>query len=375
MSHYASDSDNTNGRCRIVLAGGPGGGKTTAADLFRREIGERVVVVHEAATLLFSGGFPRSGEGHARRSAQRAVYHVQRNLEDVQSALYPERVLLCDRGTIDGAAYWPGDPAGFFEAVGSTREHELGRYDSVIFFESAAVGGMSVEGLRIRGSTVHQLARRVHSPEWPQGLRGDHLRSRYGRGRAHSPPPSESRRGRAQHDPDRRIHGPAHARAPARRATTACADLGRRTGLESASRSAELLQRSRRSQRPAGVRRRLRHGYATVLLGPRRARSAGTASCRHGGEGTPSRDCRSWKSRGPRVTPLDAQEPFVSVRIALAAGLLIGLGREQSQGPVAELLCDQRSTVLLPVGQRGRYQGLRKLIVRRPMRLLALEVG
>jgi hypothetical protein len=28
--------------CRIVLTGGPGGGKTTAADLFRREIGERV---------------------------------------------------------------------------------------------------------------------------------------------------------------------------------------------------------------------------------------------------------------------------------------------------------------------------------------------
>ena len=27
MSHYASDSDNTNGRCRIVLTGGPGGGK------------------------------------------------------------------------------------------------------------------------------------------------------------------------------------------------------------------------------------------------------------------------------------------------------------------------------------------------------------
>ena len=30
---------------RIVLTGGPGGGKTTAADLFRREIGEKVVIV------------------------------------------------------------------------------------------------------------------------------------------------------------------------------------------------------------------------------------------------------------------------------------------------------------------------------------------
>ena len=56
----------TNGRCRIVLTGGPGGGKTTAVDLFRREIGERVVVVPEAATMLFRGGFPRSNEIHAR---------------------------------------------------------------------------------------------------------------------------------------------------------------------------------------------------------------------------------------------------------------------------------------------------------------------
>ncbi|MGZ5970702.1 MAG: AAA family ATPase, partial [Polyangiales bacterium] len=112
------ENGSTNGRCRIVLTGGPGGGKTTAADLFRREIGERVVVVPESATLLFSGGFPRSREVHARKSAQRAIYHVQRNLEDVQSARYSQRILLCDRGTIDGAAYWPDNPAAFFDAVG-----------------------------------------------------------------------------------------------------------------------------------------------------------------------------------------------------------------------------------------------------------------
>lgn len=136
----------TNGRCRIVLTGGPGGGKTTAADLFRREIGASVVVVPEAATLLFSGGFPRSAEESARKSAQCAIYQVQRHLEDAQSALYPERILLCDRGTVDGAAYWPGDANGFFDAVGSSSERELARYDAVLFFESAAVGGISVEG-------------------------------------------------------------------------------------------------------------------------------------------------------------------------------------------------------------------------------------
>lgn len=149
-------SSPTNGRCRIVVTGGPGGGKTTAADLFRREIGERVVVVPESATLLFTGGFPRGGDASAKRAAQCAIFHVQRNLEHVQSALFPDRILLCDRGTVDGAAYWPDKPQGFFEAVGTTEEAELARYDAVIFFESAAVGGVAVEGNPARIESIEE---------------------------------------------------------------------------------------------------------------------------------------------------------------------------------------------------------------------------
>lgn len=134
------------GVLRIVLTGGPGGGKTTAADLFRREIGERVVVVPESATILFAGGFPRVPEPFAREATRRAIFQVQRNLEDVQAALYPDRVQLCDRGTVDGGAYWPAGPDDFFAHVGSTHADELARYDAVIFFETAAVGGMAVEG-------------------------------------------------------------------------------------------------------------------------------------------------------------------------------------------------------------------------------------
>ena len=134
------------GASRIVVTGGPGGGKTTAADLFRREIGERVIVVPESATLLYSGGFPRSTCFAASCAAQRAIYAVQRNLEDVQAALYPDRILLCDRGTLDGVAYWPGPAEDYFVAVGSSLEAELSRYDAVIFFETAAAGGISIEG-------------------------------------------------------------------------------------------------------------------------------------------------------------------------------------------------------------------------------------
>jgi predicted ATPase len=145
---------------RIVVTGGPGGGKTTAADLLRRELGDRVVVVPEAATMLFGGGFPRRKEAPARRAAQVAIYHVQRNVEDVQLAAYPGRILLCDRGTIDGAAYWPDGPDGFFTALATTRQAELSRYDAVIFFESAASGGRHIEsGNPIRIETIEEAAK------------------------------------------------------------------------------------------------------------------------------------------------------------------------------------------------------------------------
>ena len=108
---------------RIVVTGGPGGGKTTAVDLFRREIGDRVVIVPEAATILFQGGFPRSTMNRAKFFAQTAIFHVQRELEatiDGDNAA----IVLCDRGTVDGSAYWSG-PGDLFASVGTTRAKTL----------------------------------------------------------------------------------------------------------------------------------------------------------------------------------------------------------------------------------------------------------
>jgi hypothetical protein len=134
------------------VTGGPGGGKTTAADLFRRELGEQVVIVPESATILFGGGFPRARQPDARKATQSAIFSVQRSIEDVQAALFPERVLLCDRGTIDGGAYWPDGSSDFFRTMGTSLERELARYDAVVFFETAAVAGLSIEG----GNPVRQ---------------------------------------------------------------------------------------------------------------------------------------------------------------------------------------------------------------------------
>ena len=116
---------------RIVLTGGPGAGKTAVLELIRQHFCRHVDVLPETATILFGGGFPRGGPVESLRAAQRAIYHVQRELEAAAEARNEAAILLCDRGTVDSAAYWPG-PGDLFTAVGARREEELLRYRAVI---------------------------------------------------------------------------------------------------------------------------------------------------------------------------------------------------------------------------------------------------
>ncbi len=115
---------------RIVLTGGPGAGKTAVLELVRQSFCKHVVVLPESAGILFSGGFPRGPDPSTRQASQRAVYFVQRELEalaEKQNAA----LVLCDRGTVDGGAYWPG-PGDLWSAVGTSLAVELARYDVVI---------------------------------------------------------------------------------------------------------------------------------------------------------------------------------------------------------------------------------------------------
>jgi predicted ATPase len=115
---------------RVVLTGGPGAGKTAVLELIRLFFCEHVRTLPEAAGIVFGGRFPRSDRPALRQAAQRAIYHIQRELESVADA-DNAAIVLCDRGTVDCAAYWTGD-GNLFSAVGTTRAIELARYDAVI---------------------------------------------------------------------------------------------------------------------------------------------------------------------------------------------------------------------------------------------------
>jgi predicted ATPase len=125
-------------RKRIVLTGGPGAGKTVVLEVARHLFCKHVRVVSEAAGIVFSGGFPRTPVPIERAAAQRAIYRVQRELELIADHRDPPAIVLCDRGTVDGDAYWPG-PGSLWESVGTTRGAELARYDSVIHLRTPTV--------------------------------------------------------------------------------------------------------------------------------------------------------------------------------------------------------------------------------------------
>jgi predicted ATPase len=115
---------------KIVLTGGPGAGKTAVLELLRHWLCRHTAILPESAGLLFGGGFPRDGSADVQRAAQRAIFYVQRELEAAVAAT-EVHAMLCDRGAVDGVAYWPG-PEDFWSAVGTTREKVISRYHAVI---------------------------------------------------------------------------------------------------------------------------------------------------------------------------------------------------------------------------------------------------
>lgn len=117
---------------KIAITGGPGAGKTALLEVVRRRFCRHVCVLPESASILFSGGFPRGHTVSAECAAQRAIYHVQVELERMAEDEHAYSVILCDRGTLDADAYWPPQNGSFFDDLATTPERELGRYDVVI---------------------------------------------------------------------------------------------------------------------------------------------------------------------------------------------------------------------------------------------------
>eukprot|EP01125_Pyxidicula_operculata_P022511 TRINITY_DN923_c0_g1_i2.p1 TRINITY_DN923_c0_g1~~TRINITY_DN923_c0_g1_i2.p1 ORF type:complete len:418 (+),score=81.22 TRINITY_DN923_c0_g1_i2:496-1749(+) len=136
---------------RIVLTGGPCGGKSTAmATISNRlmSLGFKVFRVPEAATLLITGTSLSPGglEENERTVFEGSIVKTKIALEDIfyqiaKAGSYPS-VIICDRGTMDTKAYmaekdWEVLLDEFSWNVVDLRDK---RYDAVIHMVTAAIG-------------------------------------------------------------------------------------------------------------------------------------------------------------------------------------------------------------------------------------------
>ncbi len=156
---------------KIVITGGPCGGKTTAMSWIQNEFtkkGYEVLFVPETATELISGGVApwtcRSNEEY-----QKCQMKLQLDKEAVfmQAAQNMDRdkiLIVCDRGLLDNKAYMTeqefSDVADF---VGSNEVEMRDNYDAVFHLTTAAKGALDAY-------TLANNAARTETPEQAAAL-------------------------------------------------------------------------------------------------------------------------------------------------------------------------------------------------------------
>ena len=150
--------NNLHGCSFIVLTGGPGAGKSAVMQAAQQIFTNRVAILPESASIVYSGGFPRFPNPTSIRAAQRAIVRVQEELERYVLEEGSTLLALCDRGIADGAAYWPAGE-NFYEQIGISREAVFARYNTVIHLRtpSAALGYNHANPMRIE--TPEEAAR------------------------------------------------------------------------------------------------------------------------------------------------------------------------------------------------------------------------
>jgi CYTH domain-containing protein len=154
---------------RVVLTGGPCGGKSTCLSSIAERmqgLGFHVYRVPETATLLLGGGVSvRDVSPSHLVGVQEGILRVMMGMEDVFATLARAAgrpaIILCDRGTMDVAAYLP--PEAWAALLDEQSWTVVGlrdrRYEAVIHLVTAADGAeafYTTENNAVRSETPAQ---------------------------------------------------------------------------------------------------------------------------------------------------------------------------------------------------------------------------
>ena len=133
---------------KIVITGGPCGGKTTALSRIQRDLshlGYTVLIVPETATSLISGGVApwTCGTNEEYQKCQMKL-QLQKELifEQAARTMAQDKILIvCDRGALDNKAYMTQEEFDtVLRDVGKTEEELRRSYDAVFHLVTAAKG-------------------------------------------------------------------------------------------------------------------------------------------------------------------------------------------------------------------------------------------
>ncbi|CAB4068062.1 TRPL translocation defect protein 14 [Lepeophtheirus salmonis] len=135
---------------KLVLTGGPCGGKTTGQarlSTFFEDIGWKVFRVPETATVLLSGGIDFSeldeeGAMKFQENLLKTMIQIENSFFDLAKETKRNCLVICDRGTMDASAYINHQQWENILTSNSLDEVELrdNRYNQVVHLTSAAKG-------------------------------------------------------------------------------------------------------------------------------------------------------------------------------------------------------------------------------------------
>lgn len=134
---------------KIVLTGGPCGGKSTALSRIERELteqGYKVIVISETATELISNGVWPWEDYYTSLDFQNLILNFQLQRESLyelsaSSMKHENIIIVCDRGAMDNKAYLSGSE--FDEILsknGLTENIVRDSYDAIFHLQTAAEG-------------------------------------------------------------------------------------------------------------------------------------------------------------------------------------------------------------------------------------------
>lgn len=150
---------------KIVVTGGPCGGKTTALSRIQRDLshlGYTVLVVPETATALISGGVApwTCGTNEEYQKCQmRLQLDKERVFEQAARTMSDEKiVIVCDRGELDNKVYMTSDEfSRVLDYLGMGEMELRESYDAVFHLVTAAKGAEEFYSLENNGARYESI--------------------------------------------------------------------------------------------------------------------------------------------------------------------------------------------------------------------------